>query len=75
MRLVGLPRSGPTTRCRTATLLAGGHEFSGPARRSEFWYWALFLLVIGVIAWVLDGPSPKAVSAAPTQPGPAPAPV
>jgi|RhiMethySRZTD1v2_1073278.scaffolds.fasta_scaffold2809733_1 uncharacterized membrane protein YhaH (DUF805 family) len=28
--------------------------FSGRARRSEFWYWALFQLVIGVIALMLD---------------------
>lgn len=28
--------------------------FSGRARRSEFWYWALFQIVIGVIAWMLD---------------------
>jgi uncharacterized membrane protein YhaH (DUF805 family) len=28
--------------------------FSGRARRSEFWYWALFQVVIGVIAWMLD---------------------
>ncbi len=28
--------------------------FSGRARRSEYWYWVLFYIVIGVIASLLD---------------------
>jgi uncharacterized membrane protein YhaH (DUF805 family) len=28
--------------------------FSGRARRSEFWYWTLFQIILGVIASLLD---------------------
>ena len=28
--------------------------FSGRARRSEFWYWTLFQIILGVIASILD---------------------
>ncbi len=29
--------------------------FSGRARRSEYWYWTLFVVILGVVANLLDG--------------------
>jgi uncharacterized membrane protein YhaH (DUF805 family) len=28
--------------------------FSGRARRSEFWYWTLFQIIVGIVASILD---------------------
>src|SRR3954451_157680 len=30
-------------------------NFSGRAARSEYWYWALFLLIVGILTAVIDG--------------------
>jgi uncharacterized membrane protein YhaH (DUF805 family) len=30
-------------------------DFSGRARRSEYWWWFLFTLVVGLVAGILDG--------------------
>jgi uncharacterized membrane protein YhaH (DUF805 family) len=29
-------------------------DFSGRARRSEYWYWALFAFIVGVVADIVD---------------------
>jgi uncharacterized membrane protein YhaH (DUF805 family) len=29
--------------------------FSGRARRSEFWFWVLFMIIAGTVALLLDG--------------------
>jgi uncharacterized membrane protein YhaH (DUF805 family) len=29
-------------------------DFQGRARRSEFWWWVLFAIILGVVANVLD---------------------
>lgn len=29
--------------------------FSGRARRSEYWYWTLFVVILGIVANLLDG--------------------
>jgi uncharacterized membrane protein YhaH (DUF805 family) len=28
--------------------------FSGRAARSEYWYWALFILLLQIVAWLID---------------------
>ena len=28
--------------------------FSGRAMRSEYWYWALFILLLQIVAWLID---------------------
>ncbi len=30
-------------------------DFQGRARRSEYWWWVLFTLILGIVAGVLDG--------------------
>lgn len=29
--------------------------FSGRARRSEYWYWALFVILVTAVAFIIDG--------------------
>jgi uncharacterized membrane protein YhaH (DUF805 family) len=37
-----------------STCLSKYVAFSGRARRSEYWYWVLFVFLIGIVANVLD---------------------
>jgi uncharacterized membrane protein YhaH (DUF805 family) len=30
-------------------------DFNGRARRSEFWYWTLFTVIVSIVAGILDG--------------------
>lgn len=36
-------------------VLANYANFSGRARRSKFWWWALFAMIVSVVAQIVDG--------------------
>ena len=37
-----------------SSVLGNYVNFSGRARRSEYWYWVLFTALLGAVAWTLD---------------------
>ncbi len=37
-----------------SSVLGNYVNFSGRARRSEYWYWVLFTAILGAVAWTLD---------------------
>jgi uncharacterized membrane protein YhaH (DUF805 family) len=38
-----------------ATCLGKYVDFQGRARRSEYWWWVLFTIILGIVAGILDG--------------------